>query len=228
MTFNMEEALERTFIEFKPGQIVKGYVIEVRPKEVLVDIGYKSEGIIPITEFDEPENIKPGDEEDVLIERLEDKEGNVILSKKKVAFKQNWERIQTACSEGGIISGKVKAVVKGGLIINVGIEAFLPTSQIDIIPPKNLNELVGQTFDFKIVKINQERQNIVLSRRELLEQERTERRSKLLEEMVPGDELGPRQSSQRDTQGRSGNRRCRTGHQPRQRTRQLRIKTKAC
>ena len=77
MTFNMEEALERTFIEFKPGQIVKGYVIEVRPKEVLVDIGYKSEGIIPITEFDEPENIKPGDEEDVLIERLEDKEGNV-------------------------------------------------------------------------------------------------------------------------------------------------------
>ena len=187
MTFNMEEALERTFIEFKPGQIVKGYVIEVRPKEVLVDIGYKSEGIIPITEFDEPENIKPGDEEDVLIERLEDKEGNVILSKKKVAFKQNWERIQTACSEGGIISGKVKAVVKGGLIINVGIEAFLPTSQIDIIPPKNLNELVGQTFDFKIVKINQERQNIVLSRRELLEQERTERRSKLLEEMVPGD-----------------------------------------
>ena len=187
MTFNMEEALERTFIEFKPGQIVKGYVIEVRPKEVLVDIGYKSEGIIPITEFDEPENIKPGDEEDVLIERLEDKEGNVILSKQKVAFKQNWERIQTACSEGGIISGKVKAVVKGGLIINVGIEAFLPTSQIDIIPPKNLNELVGQTFDFKIVKINQERQNIVLSRRELLEQERTERRSKLLEEMVPGD-----------------------------------------
>lgn len=187
MSFNMEEALERTFMSFTPGQIVKGYVIEVRAKEVLVDIGYKSEGVIPITEFDEPENIKPGDEEDVLIERLEDKEGNVILSKKKVAFKQNWERIQTACSEGGIISGKVKAVVKGGLIINVGIEAFLPMSQIDVIPPKNPSELVGQTFDFKIVKINQERQNIVLSRRELIEQERSERRSKLLEEMAPGD-----------------------------------------
>jgi len=187
MSFNMEEALARTFMEFAPGQVVKGYVIEVRPKEVLVDIGYKSEGIIPIAEFDEPEKIKPGDEEDVLIERLEDKEGSVLLSKKKVAFKQNWERIQAACSEGGVISGKVKAVVKGGLIINVGIEAFLPTSQIDIIPPKNLNELVGQTFDFKIVKINQERQNIVLSRRELLEQERSERRSKLLEEMAPGD-----------------------------------------
>ena len=183
----MEEALEHTFMAFAPGQIVKGYVIEVRPKEVLVDIGYKSEGVISITEFDDPENIKPGDEEDVLIERLEDKEGNVVLSKKKVAFKQNWERIQTACSEGGIISGKVKSVVKGGLIINVGIEAFLPTSQIDIIPPKDLNALVGQTFDFKIVKINQDRQNIVLSRRELLEQERSERRTKLLEEMAPGD-----------------------------------------
>lgn len=187
MAFNMEEALERTFRTFAVGQVVKGYIIEVHEKEVLVDIGYKSEGIIPIGEFSDPSQITPGEEVEVLIERLEDRDGNVILSKEKVAFKQNWEKIQTACSEGGVISGKVKAVVKGGLVVDVGIEAFLPTSQIDVIPPKNLTPLVGQVFDFKIVKINQERQNIVLSRRELLEQERIERRSKLLEEMVPGD-----------------------------------------
>ena len=174
-------------MRFAAGEIVKGTIIEVRPKEVLVDIGYKSEGVIPGNEFDDIKTVKVGDEIDVLIEKLEDKEGMVVLSREKAEFKKNWERILTICNEGGVINGKVKAVVKGGLLVNIGVEAFLPASQIDITTPKNLQQYVGNNYDFKVVKINQERQNIVLSRRELIEQERTERRQKLLSEMTPGD-----------------------------------------
>jgi small subunit ribosomal protein S1 len=183
----MEEAMKQSAMRFAAGEIVKGTVIEVRPKEVLVDIGYKSEGVIPANEFIDIKAVKVGDQVDVLIEKLEDREGMVVLSKEKAEFKQNWDRILTICNEGGIVNGKVKAMVKGGLIVNIGVEAFLPASQIDIIPPKNLAGFVGNNYDFKVVKINQERQNIVLSRRELIEQERTEKRQKLLGEMMPGD-----------------------------------------
>ncbi len=184
----MEEAMRQTGkLPFAAGSIVKGTVIEVGSKEVLVDIGYKSEGVIPGNEFEDIKTVKVGDQFDVLIEKLEDKEGMVVLSKEKAEFKQNWERILTICNEGGTIAGKVKAIVKGGLIVNIGVEAFLPSSQIDILTPKNLTQYVGNTYHFKVVKINQERQNIVLSRRELIEQERTERRQKLLSEMTPGD-----------------------------------------
>jgi len=174
-------------MRFAPGEIVKGTVIEVRPKEVLVDIGYKSEGTIPGIEFDDIKVVKIGDEVDVLIEKLEDKEGMVVLSKEKAEFKKNWDKILTICNEGGTINGRVKAAVKGGLLVNIGVEAFLPASQIDIVPPKNLAGFIGNTYEFKVVKINQERQNIVLSRRELIEQERNDKRSKLLGEMTPGD-----------------------------------------
>jgi small subunit ribosomal protein S1 len=183
----MEEAMRQSDKSFSAGQIVKGTVIEVRPKEVLVDIGYKSEGAVPGNEFDDISVVKVGDEIDVLIEKLENKDGMVVLSKEKAEFKKNWDKILTICNEGGTINGKVKAVVKGGLLVNIGVEAFLPASQIDITPPKNLNVYVGNSYEFKVVKINQERQNIVLSRRELIEQERNEKRSKLLTEMMPGD-----------------------------------------
>src|SRR6478609_6259888 len=184
----MEEALKQSGgMPFAAGNIVKGTVIEVRPKEILVDIGYKSEGIIPANEFQDAGSLKVGDEIDVLIEKLENKEGTVVLSHEKAEFKKNWDKILTICNEGGRINGKVKAVVKGGLLVNIGVEAFLPASQIDITPPKNLNGYVGNSYEFKVVKINQERQNIVLSRRELIEQERNEKRSKLLAEMTPGD-----------------------------------------
>jgi small subunit ribosomal protein S1 len=183
----MEEAMKQSYTRFAAGEIVKGTIIEVRPKEVLVDIGYKSEGVISGNEFDDIKAVKVGDEIDVLIEKLEDKEGMVVLSREKAEFKKNWERILSICNEGGTINGKVKAVVKGGLLVNIGVEAFLPASQIDITTPKNLQQYVGNNYDFKVVKINQERQNIVLSRRELIEQERTERRQKLLGEMTPGD-----------------------------------------
>ncbi len=183
----MEEALRQTAMPFAPGEIVKGTVIEVRPKEVLVDIGYKSEGAIPTFEFQDVAAVKVGDQIDVLIEKLEDKEGMVVLSHEKAEFKKNWERILTICNEGGRIAGKVKGVVKGGLIVNIGVEAFVPASQVDLTMPRNLTTYVGNTYDFKVVKLNQERQNIVLSRRELIEQERAERRAKLLTEMMPGD-----------------------------------------
>ena len=183
----LEEAMKQSTTRFAAGEIVKGTVIEVRQKEVMVDIGYKSEGVISANEFIDIKVVKNGDVIDVLIEKLEDKDGMVVLSKEKAEFKQNWDRILTICNEGGIVNGKVKAVVKGGLIVNIGVEAFLPASQIDIMPPKNLMGFVGNNYDFKVVKINQERQNIVLSRRELIEQERTEKRQKLLAEMMPGD-----------------------------------------
>jgi small subunit ribosomal protein S1 len=183
----MEEALKQHSMRFAAGEIVKGTVIEVRPKEVLVDIGYKSEGVVNGGEFEDIKTVKIGDEVDVLIEKLEDKDGMVILSKEKAEFKQNWDRILSICNEGGRITGKVKSVVKGGLVVHIGVEAFLPASQIDVITPKNLAGYVGNSYEFKVVKINQERQNIVLSRRELIEAERNEKRSKLLGEMTPGD-----------------------------------------
>ena len=183
----MEEAMKQSATRFAAGEIVKGTIIEVRPKEVLVDIGYKSEGVIPTNEFVDANALKVGGEIDVLIEKLENKDGTVELSHEKAEFKKNWERILTICNEGGTILGKVKSIVKGGLVVNIGVEAFLPASQIDVITPRNLAQFVNNTYEFKVVKINQERQNIVLSRRELIEQERNEKRAKLLAEMVPGD-----------------------------------------
>ncbi len=179
--------MQQSPVNFAAGDIVKGTIIEVRSKEVLVDIGYKSEGAIPGNEFDDIKTVNAGDIIDVLIERLEDREGMVVLSKEKAEFKQNWEKILSICNEGGTITGRVKGVVKGGLLVNIGVEAFLPASQIDVTPPKSLTSYVGNTYEYKVVKINQERQNIVLSRRELIEQERSEKRAKLLSDMTPGD-----------------------------------------
>jgi small subunit ribosomal protein S1 len=183
----MEEAMKQSATRFVQGEIVKGTVIELRKNEVLVDIGYKSEGVIPGGEFIDLKSVKVGDQIDVLIEKLENKEGTVVLSHEKAEFKKNWDNILSICNEGGIIKGKVTAIVKGGLVVNVGVEAFLPASQIDVTTPKNLAGFVGNTYEFKVVKINQERQNIVLSRRELIEAERTGKRSKILGEMTPGD-----------------------------------------
>jgi small subunit ribosomal protein S1 len=181
--------MEKLFSEvkqFTEGMMVKGKILEVRPNEVLVDIGYKSEGVIPLMEFDEPDALKAGDEIEVLLEKLEDDNGMVVLSKDKAEQKKNWDRIVAICSEGGTIQGKVKAKVKGGLIVNIGVDAFLPGSQIDVVPVRSLDDYVGKSFQFKVVKINSERRNIVLSRRELIEQEREDKRKKLMAEMAVG------------------------------------------
>ena len=187
-TQTLAEMIAASFRELHEGSIVKGRILEIKPQVVLVDIGYKSEGAIPSNEF-EDEDIQVGDEIEVLLEKLENDEGMVVLSKEKAAYKQNWEKIASVFRDGGLVKGKVKSVVKGGLMVNVGVEAFLPGSQIDIIPPKDLNEYVGKVFEFKIVKINDDRKNIVLSRREVIEAERAEQRQKFLDGVTPGDKV---------------------------------------
>ncbi|MCX7826744.1 MAG: 30S ribosomal protein S1 [Verrucomicrobiae bacterium] len=182
----MQELFAKSAPVFAEGSIVKGRVIEVRPDAVVVDIGYKSEGSIPISEFTDPAAVKVDDVIDVLLEKLENEEGSVVLSFEKAEAKKNWDRIVAICAEGGTVSGKVKSIVKGGLLVNIGVEAFLPASQVDVIPPKNIQEFVGQTIECKVVKINQDRHNIVLSRRELIEQQRNEKRKKLFAELQPG------------------------------------------
>jgi small subunit ribosomal protein S1 len=185
----MQDLLAKSYRDFREGSIVKGRVLEIRPREVLVDIGYKSEGIIPSAEFDNIDTLEVGDEVDVLLERLENDEGMVVLSKEKAAYRQNWNKIASVFQGDGLIKGKVKSVVKGGLMVNIGVEAFLPASQIDIVPPKDLQQFVGNTYDFKIVKINDDRRNVVLSRREIIEQERSEKRQKFLESVNVGDRV---------------------------------------
>ncbi len=184
----LSELIDSKFREFREGSIVKGTILEIRPQVVLVDIGYKSEGAIPSNEF-EDEEIEVGDEIEVLLEKLENDEGMVVLSKEKAAHKQNWEKIVKVFQDGGLVRGKVKSVVKGGLTVNVGVEAFLPGSQVDIIPPKDLNEYVGNVYEFKIVKVNDERKNIVLSRREVIEAERSELRQQFLQTVKIGDKV---------------------------------------
>ena len=184
---DMEQLIAKSLRDFKEGSIVKGRVLEMRAREVLVDIGYKSEGVIPMSEFDDIEDLQIGDEVEVLLERLENDQGMVVLSKEKAAHKQNWDKIVKVFQGDGLIKGKVKAVVKGGLTVYVGVEAFLPGSQIDVVPPKDLQQFVGNTYDFKIVKINDDRKNVVLSRRELIEQERSEKRQKFMETVNVGD-----------------------------------------
>jgi small subunit ribosomal protein S1 len=183
----MQELIAKSLRDFKEGSIVRGRILEIRPREVLVDIGYKSEGVIPASEFDDMEAVEVGDEVEVLLEKLENEDGMVVLSKEKAAHKQNWDKIVKVFEGDGLIKGKVKAVVKGGLTVNIGVEAFLPGSQIDIVPPKDLQQFVGNTYDFKIVKINDERKNVVLSRREIIEQERAEKRARFLEAVKLGD-----------------------------------------
>lgn len=182
----MQELLNKTSRSFVEGTIVKGRIIQVRDREVLVDIGYKSEGIIPKTEFDEPEKIKIGDEIQVLLERFENDEGTVVLSKEKADQRQNWERIVKVYNDSGIIEGKVRSIVKGGLMVNIGCDAFLPGSQIDVILPKNLNQIVGTSIQVKIVKLNEDRKNAIVSRREIIEEERSKKRSALFSTIAKG------------------------------------------
>ena len=180
--------IDEHFREFNEGSIVNGTILDIRPQVVVVDIGYKSEGAIPVSEF-EDEDIEVGDEVEVLLERLEDDEGLIVLSKEKAAHKQNWDKIMAVYEAGGLVKGKVKSAVKGGLMVNVGVEAFLPGSQVDIIPPRDLQEYVGNVYEFKIVKVNDDRKNLVLSRREVIEAERAELRQEFLRTVTVGDKV---------------------------------------
>ena len=184
----MDELLAQSqFENLVEGSIIKGIITEIRDNEVILDIGAKAEGVVPAYEFMDVGDLQVGEEIEVFLERLEDRDGNPMVSYDKAQQKKNWENILSQCEEGSVLSGRVKTKVKGGLVVNVGVDAFLPASQIDIQPPKNLDQYVGQTYDFKVLKINTERKNIVISRRELIEEQRLEKRRKLLEEIKPGD-----------------------------------------
>ena len=177
---------QSSFDKLKEGSIVSGVITEIRANEVVVDIGGKAEGVISANEFADLGELQIGSTIEVILEKLEDREGNPILSYEQAQQKKNWENILQKCQEGAIIPGRVKAKVKGGLIVSIGVDSFLPASHIDIQPPKNLDQYVGQTYDFKVLKINHERQNIVLSRRELIEEQRINKRRDLLEKLQPG------------------------------------------
>lgn len=184
----MNELLQSNKVEnLSEGSIITGTIIEIRPTEVVVDIGGKSEGIINANEFVDVSELQVGSEIEVYLEKLEDREGTPVISYDKAEQKKNWEKIVDNCEEGSIIQGRVRSKVKGGLIVSIGVDSFMPASQIDVQPPKNLDQYVGQTYDFKVIKINLDRKNIVVSRRELIEEQRMEKRRALLEEVKPGD-----------------------------------------
>ncbi|HEY4247521.1 MAG TPA: 30S ribosomal protein S1, partial [Lacunisphaera sp.] len=187
MSSLMQDLLaQSSFDKLKEGSIVSGVITEIRANEVVVDIGGKAEGVIPANEFSDLGELQIGSAIEVILEKLEDKEGNPVLSYEQAQQKKNWENILQKCQEGAVVAGRVKAKVKGGLIVSIGVDSFLPASHIDIQPPKNLDQYVGQTYDFKVLKINHERQNIVLSRRELIEEQRVNKRRDLLEKLQPG------------------------------------------
>ncbi|MBE7540182.1 MAG: 30S ribosomal protein S1 [Opitutaceae bacterium] len=187
MSSVMEELLAQTSLGLlKEGAIVPGVITEIRQNEVIVDIGAKAEAIIPASEFVDLGELQIGSTIDVFLEKLEDKTGNPVVSYDKAEQKKNWDNILTRFPEGSIASGRVRAKVKGGLIVNIGVDSFLPASHIDVQPPKNLDQYVGQTYDFKVLKINLDRKNIVLSRRELIEEQRSSKRRALLDSIEPG------------------------------------------
>ncbi len=183
----MQELLaQSSFDTLKEGAIVPGKITEIRQNEVVVDIGGKAEGVIPASEFGDLGELQIGSQVEVILEKLEDKDGNPIISYDLAQQKKNWDNILQKCSEGSVVSGRVKTKVKGGLIVSIGVDSFLPASHIDIQPPKNLDQYIGQTYDFKVLKINLDRKNIVLSRRELIEEQRHQKRRDLLESIQPG------------------------------------------
>ncbi len=183
----MARMYEETMKDFTEGSIVPGKILEVRSNEVLVDIGYKSEGVIPAAEFKNIEDVKVGDEINVLLSEIEDEDGMVVLSKQKADEQIMWDRVLTKHSEGTVITGEVKSRVRGGLIIDVdGVEAFLPGSQIDVMPVHNTEAWLGRNIECKLLKINGERRNIIVSRRELIEERLKVKKKELLETIEAG------------------------------------------
>ena len=186
---NVMNLYEESFKRFAEGEVVTGRIISVDKDHVLVDIGYKSEGQIRLNEFkDEEGNIKAelGDSVEVMVEWWDDEEERVVLSKEKAANIKTWDAIKKSYDEDGTVEGVISNRVKGGFSVDIGVQAFLPGSQADLRPIRNLDELVGQTYEFKILKYNRKRSNIVLSRRAILEKEREEKRSTTLESIHEG------------------------------------------
>ncbi len=183
---------DATMVLFEEGDVVTGAVVRIDKDEVLVDIGYKSEGVIPSNELsirksvDPSEEVEIGEEVDALVLTKEDQDGRLILSKKRARFERAWRRIEAAAESGEPVHGSVIEVVKGGLIVDLGVRGFLPASLVDIRRVPNLDEYLGQTIESKVIELNRPRNNVVLSRRAVLEEERKEQRQAILERLQPG------------------------------------------
>jgi small subunit ribosomal protein S1 len=183
---------DATIVPFEEGDVVTGSVVRIDKDEVLVDIGYKSEGVIPSNELSIRKSVNPaeevsiGEEVDALVLTKEDQDGRLILSKKRARFERAWRRIEAAAESGEPVHGSVIEVVKGGLIVDLGVRGFLPASLVDIRRVPNLDEYLGQTIESKVIELNRPRNNVVLSRRAVLEEERKEQRQAILERLQPG------------------------------------------
>jgi small subunit ribosomal protein S1 len=183
---------DATLVPFSEGDVVTGKVVRIDKDEVLVDIGYKSEGVIPSNELSIRKSANPadevelGEEVDALVLTKEDQDGRLIMSKKRARFEKAWRRIEAAAESGEPVHGSVIEVVKGGLIIDLGVRGFLPASLVDIRRVQNLDEFLGQTIECKVIELNRSRNNVVLSRRAVLEEERKEVRQQILDRLQPG------------------------------------------
>src|SRR6266498_1674185 len=178
---------EGTMAQIVEGEIVKSKVLRVTDNAVILDVGFKSEGSVPLDEFKDPQSLKEGDEVEVFLEHLEDQEGAVVLSKKKADFMRVWEKIRVAHETDQPVEGTLVKKIKGGVVVNLmGVDAFLPGSQIALRRVPNIDELLGQTYEFKIIKLNKRRRNIVVSRRVILENERAHKREHLMKELAVG------------------------------------------
>ena len=186
MPEDFKNIYEESLKEFKEGQIIKGKVLSVAKDGVLVDIGYKSEAIIPLAEFSDIGSIKAGDEVEVFLESMENEEGRVVVSKERADKLKGWDLVVNNYQEGSVVKGKVMGKTKGGLIVNIGVEAFLPASLIVMKGFPNLNQMIGQTYNFKIVKMNKQRKNIVVSRKDVLAQEKEEIKNAFFQNLQPG------------------------------------------
>ena len=180
----LAQLYDQSLKDLREGQILKGRVLAVTEKGVVVDVGYKSEGIVPLEEFSDPQTVQAGDEVEVLLESIEDEEGLMVLSKRKAERAQGWERIMAKANEGDLVEGRVSRKVKGGLMVDLGgVEAFLPASQAFLRGFGNIDSLVGQTGQFIIIKINRPRRNVVVSRREALAKEKEAQKLKIFGEL---------------------------------------------
>ena len=169
------------------GEILKGRIIRVDEKEVLVDIGFKSEGVIPIEEFSDLDSIKVGDDIDVFLEKMENQDGLVVLSKQRADFVKIWDRVKDAAEKGEVVDGRIVKKIKGGFVVDLfGVEAFLPGSQVALRPSQSVDGLMNDTLNFKIIKLNKRRRNIVVSRRLVLEEERAWAKTNILKELEVG------------------------------------------
>jgi small subunit ribosomal protein S1 len=176
---------EDSLKDLEEGEIVRGRVLKIDDKEVTVDVGFKSEGVIPVEEFPDLEGVKVGDEIEVFLEKTENQDGLVVLSKQRADFVKVWDRVKTAADKGELVEGRLMRKIKGGVVVDLyGVEAFLPGSQIALRQVQNVDSMIGQSMEFKIIKLNKRRRNIVVSRRAVLEEHRARQKSEIIQELA--------------------------------------------